>query len=295
MPDKPRTADEYRAYPIDVIRETCLYVATVLGDVMESDLVVVGGVVPSLLLPAGGLPAGVEPHVGTVDLDLGLRSELLDRARYQAVSERLRTAGFTACVNERGKVTRQTWRIEGTQGGATIDFLIPGRELLAKADRLQNLERDWAAVITPALPLAFRNRALVDLAGRTIHGERAERRIPVCGAGAFVVLKAIAFRNRGEPKDAYDLFFVVRNFGSGPEAVAGELSPLLDDAWARKAIDYLDEDFCEIDSVGPKRVAKFLGREGDDALLAEVRGNVIDLVNRCRSVPRPRRRPATRR
>ena len=32
----------------------------------------------------------------------------------------------------------------------------------------------------------------------------------MCGPGAFVVLKALAFRDRGEPKDAYDLVYVLR-------------------------------------------------------------------------------------
>jgi predicted nucleotidyltransferase len=43
-------------------------------------------------------------------------------------------------------------------------------------------------------------------------GERASREIWVCGPGAFVVLKALAFRTRGENKDAYDLYYVIRNY-----------------------------------------------------------------------------------
>jgi hypothetical protein len=34
-------------------------------------------------------------------------------------------------------------------------------------------------------------------------------------ADAYVVLKALAFDSRGENKDAYDLFYVVRNYGVG--------------------------------------------------------------------------------
>jgi len=37
------------------------------------------------------------------------------------------------------------------------------------------------------------------------------------GPGAFVVLKALAFKGRGENKDAYDLYHLVRNFGEGVE------------------------------------------------------------------------------
>lgn len=44
-----------------------------LGDMMD-DLVIVGGLVPSLLIDQEALPADVAPHVGTMDLDVGLTS-----------------------------------------------------------------------------------------------------------------------------------------------------------------------------------------------------------------------------
>ncbi len=42
MADKPRRASEYRSDQVALVRSTCLYVATKLGDLME-DVVVVGG------------------------------------------------------------------------------------------------------------------------------------------------------------------------------------------------------------------------------------------------------------
>jgi hypothetical protein len=99
----------------------------------------------------------------------------------------------------------------------------------------------------------------------------------VCGPGAFVVLKALAFRNRGENKDAYDLVYVLRSFGSGVQAVAQRLLPLRQDEVAQLALGHLREDFSEIDSVGPKRVADFAHGRPDDDLQADARGLVLDL------------------
>ena len=45
--------------------------------------------------------------------------------------------------------------------------------------------------------------------------EQPTREVWVCGPGAYVVLKALAFRLRGENKDAYDLHYLVRNYGAG--------------------------------------------------------------------------------
>ena len=45
--------------------------ATRLGDLLD-EIVVVGGLVPYLLIDQEELPAGLDPHVGTMDLDMGL-------------------------------------------------------------------------------------------------------------------------------------------------------------------------------------------------------------------------------
>ena len=43
MADKPKTADGYPAEQVELVRQTCLYLATKL---LMEDLVVVGGLVP---------------------------------------------------------------------------------------------------------------------------------------------------------------------------------------------------------------------------------------------------------
>ena len=50
MPEKPLYAAEYRKEMAELVRQTCLYVATKLGDLLD-ELVVVGGLVPFLLIP----------------------------------------------------------------------------------------------------------------------------------------------------------------------------------------------------------------------------------------------------
>ena len=62
----------------------------------------------------------------------------------------------------------------------------------------------------------------------------------MCGPGAYVVLKALAFRGRGEPKDAYDLFYVLRNYGEGPQSIANALHPIIEDEAARLEAKYID-------------------------------------------------------
>lgn len=257
MPEKPLFAYDYTKENVALVRQTCLYVSTKLGDLLD-DIVVVGGLVPSLLVPDESLPAGEDVHIGTMDLDIGLSLAILDRARYEDLTQRLHRSGFEPDENEEGNPTLQRWGVRTSSGlKVTVDFLIPPSLDTDKGGDLRHIEKDFAAVITPGLRLAFQDRKKVPLEGVTLMGEKAEREIWVCGPGAFIVLKALAFQQRGENKDAYDLYFVIRNYGSGIDEVCECLSPLLKEAETKKAIEILTRDFVDPDSLGPSRVAQF--------------------------------------
>jgi len=281
MPEKPTTAAGYPPDQVARVKATCLYLATKLGDLMP-ELVVVGGLVPSLLIDQQNLPENVTAHVGTMDLDLGLAFALVGEARYQEVAERLRSAKFTPDKNDEGQLTRQRWRI--SDPAVTVDFLIEPQNPAAKPGSVFPLTKDWAAIIAPGLHLAFKNNRMIRLSGKTIVGENVEpgRDILVCGAGAFVILKALAFRIRGENKDAYDLFYLLRNYGRGVADVAAELRPLLADASAIKAMEYLRGDFQDADSTGPRRAAEFLYGRPDADTQADAVGFVRQLLDECK-------------
>jgi hypothetical protein len=177
MPEKPSIATDYRSEQVELVRQTCLYVATKLGDLLD-DLVVVGGLVPSLLIPKESITSDEDEHVGTMDLDLGLSLALLDAHRYEDLTLRLRRAGFEPDVNQEGNPTFQRWRIEPSRDlKATVDFVIPPSLHNDKGGDLRHIERDFAAVITPGLHLAFRDRQKSTLSGNTLLGEKASRDI----------------------------------------------------------------------------------------------------------------------
>lgn len=290
MTDKPTTAAGYQPAFLERARQTCLQVAAVLGD-MTDDLVLVGGLVPSLIVAQEALPPGAEPHIGTMDVDLGLALGLLDEGRYQELSVRLRRAGFGPDATDGRRKTRQRWVWRGSRG-VSLDFLVPPSKPTDRGGTIRGFEKDFAALIAPGLPLAFLDRTKVTLAGLTLQGEHAEREMWVCGAAAFVALKALAFRSRGENKDAYDLYYVLRNYGLGPRTVAESFLPLGEDAAAQEALRILDADFGAPHAIGPMRVAAFLGRSRDEALLADVAAFAREFVHLCHGAPTRLRPPA---
>jgi hypothetical protein len=273
---KPTRASDYAPKQVALVRAVCLFIATKLGDIME-ELVVVGGLVPSLIIDQSTLSQETDTHVGTMDLDVGLSLAIFDEKRYEALAERLRRAGFVPDTNEEGRLTNQRWKIKDF-GHVTVDFLIPPSDDRDRGDRLKHIQSDFAAIVTPGLRLAFIDRQRITLSGKTIIGEEASREIWVCGPGAYTVLKALAFDGRGENKDAYDLFYVLRNYGVGIGDVVDRLRPLLKESETRKTIDILKRDFLNPDGLGPRRVSEFMLGASDYEIQADVVGFVRMLL-----------------
>jgi hypothetical protein len=71
----------------------------------------------------------------------GYESAQVERVRATA-------AGFSPDENERGKITRQRWRIDGAHK-VTVDFLIPPSREGDMGGKLRDIEVDFAAIIAP--------------------------------------------------------------------------------------------------------------------------------------------------
>ncbi len=268
-------------YPLELAvqaRRMSLYVATVLGDLLDQ-IVIVGGLIPYLIVDQA--EAGRELHVGTRDLDLGLALAVLKQSRYHEIATRLREAGFSpATKGDTGNRIRQTWAFSGAN--ITIDFLIGAARGL-RGGTLQDLETDLAAVVTPALPLAFLDSLEVEIDDVTILGERAKRTVRECGPAAFVALKAHAILGRKKDKDAYDLVYLLANYGDGSGRDVIDRYRLIErHAEAQEALRILADEFETIEHVGPRRRAAFLGDAGHAGYRQDAVGVVAQFLRGVR-------------
>jgi hypothetical protein len=274
MDDLPRSAEDYGPEDLRQVKAGCLEVATRLGDLLD-DLVIVGGLVPALLvdLTQEGTLDETDPlsrHVGTRDLDLGFAIGLVDEGRYTEISTRLLRCSFAPDRNEEGNPTPQRWRHE-TVRELTVDFLISPTREDEKGGSIKHLEGDLAAIVIPGLERAFEDLCRVELSGTRLSGAEATQEIPVCGPGAFVLLKALACDRRGKDKDKYDLFYMIRNYGEGPRTVARHFRPFLESGHreAEEAREILGDLFESRRSIGPVAISQFVYGESDDALQAD--------------------------
>ena len=88
--------------------------------------------------------------------------------------------------------------------------------------------------------------------------------IAVASIPALLAMKGYAIANRQKPKDAYDIYFCIRNFPDGLDGLVAETKPLLEVDTARKGYLLIAEKFRDVNDFGPTKVRQFV--EGSDAL-----------------------------
>jgi len=206
---------------------------------------------------------------------------ILDEEKYKEVAERLRRADFVHDTRG-GNPIVQRWLWGDLD--VTIDFLIPPTDDAQRGGQIKHLEGDFGVIVAPGLDLAFLERELIELDGATLEGDRARRSVPVCGPGAYTVLKALAFRFRRERKDAYDLDYVLATWPAGTPDIARRLAGHAEghQEIVATALAHLDEDYATIDHLGPRAAARFRDTGDEDAAAADAQGRVADLLRACR-------------
>ena len=281
--DKPNYASEYTTEQLERSRRALLQLAVALGD-HAGDVVLVGGLVPVFLVDQDS-STGRDGHVGSADVDLGLSIVVVDGHRYDELSRRLAGRGFLPGRNSAGNPTKQRWVFE-SDDSIVVDFLIDEAQTGHPPwGRVMHLGRDLGALRVQGLSLAFQDVADRVVRGETLDGAYAERTIRVCGPAAFIVLKALAFRNRDARKDAYDLEYVLRSIDGGLDLVADRFRALCDDPAAILALSLLREDFASEAATGPRAASEFLFRRINPDFVADFVGNVRHFLKLVGQVP----------
>jgi hypothetical protein len=237
-------------------------------------VVLIGGLVPGLLVPV--LDPGIEPHVGTADIDLCLSVALVegDTATYERMEAVLKVLGF-----EEGDASFRWRRRTGVP--LTIELFCPADEgrpagrafRPASAENptgkhnlgghLSALALDAGDLLTTDVELIDRIVTLPDNKGTV------EMTLRVTGPLAFLVAKAQALVGptaRDKPKDAYDIVWLIESWPGGPTEAARTFGdrPLYGSAKVQAALRAIARAFERTDSVGPRSYARFVATSVDD-------------------------------
>jgi hypothetical protein len=183
------------------------------------------------------------PHVGTLDVDLGLDAEALGDGEYAHLVEALQGKGYAQREGlRRFQLVRQ---IAATDDGPPIDvivdFLMPRDAEIVK--NKPPLIYNFAVQKADGAELALHFYQLVAIEGAMPAGGTNRVEVAVCSIPALLAMKGHALNNRHKQKDAYDIYYCVRNYPGGPDALANDCRPIREHANGETGYRYIAVKF----------------------------------------------------
>lgn len=273
---KPKTFDGYdEGYTLDCER-VLVTLLRGLGPWKDS-VFLIGGLTPRYLVDASG--EGVPPHAGTQDVDIVIDLKILaDTEAYQTLEENLKKMGFERAENEAGKKLSWRWKTKTEDDVTVILELISESEEFG-GGKVQALptERTISALNVPHASMVFDLHETREIQAELLGGNGvASEIVKFANLVAFTCLKAFAFDQRNERKDAHDLIYCIEYAAGGVAAAKEQLRKELDGKHREtilSALDILRKRFASNEMVegyqkdGPVAVAKFeLGESNEEAL-----------------------------
>jgi len=252
IPQEPQSASDYDDRTTKAVKTVLVEMGQILGS-FKGKFVVIGGAVPWLLLANEDMQ-----HVGTLDVDLSLDAEALGDGEYATLVEALMGNGY----EQRGELRRfQLVRQvpaqdEGAAIDVIVDFLMP-----RDAEIIQNkppILTEFAVQRADGADLALRFYQMVAIEGPMPMGGTNRVEVAVCSIPALLAMKGFALNGRYKQKDAYDIYYCVRNFPGGIEALADECQPVLATGNGEQGFLHINEKFDVVGGYGPASVRRFV-------------------------------------
>jgi hypothetical protein len=250
-PAEPQSAADYDDRTTAAVKSVLVEIGQILGS-FQGKFAVIGGAVPWLLLNNEDMP-----HVGTLDVDLGLNAEALGEGEYATLVSALMGHGYEQRSElRRFQLVRQVRAAEGEPIDIIVDFLMPRDAQIAK--NVPPLINEFAVQRADGADLAMRFYQMVAISGPMPAGGTNRVEVAVCSIPALLAMKGHALAGRYKQKDAYDVYYCIRNYPDGIAALAAACRPLLDHASGAKGYRMIGEKFETVDGHGPSCVRRFV-------------------------------------
>ena len=269
---KPVTSDGYSDQHTTDCERVLVTLLRGLGPWKES-VFLVGGLTPRYLVAAR--PPEVPAHAGTLDVDIVIDLQILaDTAGYRTLEENLRTMRFERSINERGQ--RLSWRWQTrTENGAlmVVELLADAPEIAGGRVEPLPTKGNISALNIPHSSIVFDLHKVAEIRAELLgSGGIAVEKVKHADLVSFTCLKALAFDQRFEGKDAHDLIYCIEHAEKGLDGAAQMFREALKGkhgAVIRNCLSILRNRFAgdgEVEGYrkdGPVAVARFELDEGE--------------------------------
>jgi hypothetical protein len=143
--------------------------------------------------------------------------------------------------------------------------------------KLLAVQRDLQAVVIPGSSIVFSHNFEHEVEGVLPNGAETKVLAKVSDVVGSLATKGLALKGRYKEKDAYDIYFVLRRYGGGPEKVAEEVRGFINEPVVAEALEEIRDKFRTARSEGPFQVAYFLAPE-DERLRERIQGEAYAVL-----------------
>lgn len=242
------TRSDYNALAVEAAHSVLLELAHLLGQYREH-IVLVGGWVPEFLCPEHQ-----EPHVGSLDVDLALDHRHLTEARYRTLRQLLLERGYWQ--GNQPYIFFRTVTAGSGEIQVEVDLLGGEYEGTGRTRRTQRVQ-DLRLRKARGADLAFRDPVEIPLEGKLPDGGKDSVVVRVASIACFLTMKGMALADRLKEKDAWDIYYCLRNYPGGLDRVVRECRLHLSSRLFREGLEKISRHFASVESVGSTHVANF--------------------------------------
>lgn len=241
--------EDYDDASVDAARSAIIELMNLLGEYRE-EIVLVGGWVPFLSLDEPDDP--LDRHPGSADVDIVLDHRELEEAGYETIAKRLEEAGYEPAGE-------QPFQYSKTISGVMvhIDLLAGVYAGTGKKHRTQKVQ-DVKARKARGADLVFQiGPDKREISGRLPDGSHDRVVVPIASVVPFIVMKCFAMDDRMKPKDPFDIWYVVKRYPGGVDALIEAFRPHLGHGLVKQGLEILARKFERVDSWAPTQVGAF--------------------------------------
>lgn len=219
-------------------------------------MLIIGGWVPELMFPGEG-------HIGSIDVDVLLDHANLRDTGYATIARVLEANGYRKHPQHFFSYVK-TVVVNDLAFDVDVDFLAGrdgGTPDEKRSQHVQGIKALKARGANGAFDFPVQ---VVKLSGRRPDGAFDSTEVRLVSVVPYFIMKSEAL-GRGKRKDAYDLYFVLRRYPGGCQALVDEFAPFADQLMVKSMEEKLWEKFGSIRSAGVKDVVDFVEAHGEDA------------------------------
>lgn len=258
----------------------------------RNSVFLVGGLVPRYIVSAR--PPAVPKHAGTGDVDVLVDLAILaDTEAYATLEANLKRLGFERGENGAGRRVNWRWTVRTETGALVIlEFIADDG---SEGGRVRELptKGNVSALNVPHAKMVFDLHEKREVTAELLDGNgSATETIAYANSVSFICLKAFAFNDRAERKDAHDLLYCLEYGEGGLDGAVEAFKKTLSGAHAetvKAALEILRTRFCDDERIegylkdGPASAAQFeIEGEGEAVRQARLvrQRNASEIVRR---------------